>query len=223
MGVGPGCSGCLEHRVPMKRGYATPIGAAVVLALWGGAIAFGIGVMVRYDSTPGATQAAPDSWPTESAIPKREGVRSVVMFLHPKCPCSRATVAELEALMADVKGKADVSIVLLSPLNEVWHDTAIARTVRAMPGVSVRQDVSAREATAFRARVSGETFVYAENGSLLFHGGITGARGRPGINPGRQAVLELALRNSSPVTQTPTYGCSIEMISLHATTERSRP
>ena len=61
----------------------------------------------------------------------------------------------------------------------------------------------------FGALASGQTFLFAADGKLLFSGGIVPFRGHAGDNPGRAAILSFVSTGAAKVQQTSVYGCSL--------------
>ena len=64
---------------------------AVLAAAWLGAVGTGLWAMFEYETTPGTAAASPVHWPAGSALPVDRDLPTVVIFLHPHCPCSRAS------------------------------------------------------------------------------------------------------------------------------------
>lgn len=132
------------------------------------------------------------------------------MFVHPRCPCSQASVAELERLQARLAGQVDLRVVSLLPddANSAWTDTPLCRRAALLPGVSIVTDAAGSEAYRFRAKTSGETLLYDSAGRLAYHGGITAARGHEGDNPGSDAIVSLVSGSDAPAT-CPAFGCPL--------------
>src|SRR2546422_955144 len=63
--------------------------------LWLAAVSAGSLAMLRYANTPGHTAQAPLQWSAGSLIARDSQRATLVMFVHPRCPCSRASVGEL--------------------------------------------------------------------------------------------------------------------------------
>src|SRR5690606_15268575 len=105
-------------------------------------------------------------------------------------PCTRASLGELEKIVARFQGDVTPWVVFLKPAGSDghWDQTDLWTTAAAIPGVHVVSDAGGVEARRFHARTSGETLLYSSQGQLLFNGGITLARGHAGGNPGRSAV-----------------------------------
>lgn len=183
----------------------------LVGALWCAAILTGVAWLLEYDHQDAGSSPAPLHWPLTSALPRPDGKPRLLLFLHPKCPCSRATVAELETIVARTRGGMTVTVVLVIPPEAPadWVSAALLKTLTAIPGVAVHQDVAGAEARRFGAEASGAVAVYDAHGRLAFSGGITGSRGHIGDNDGRGAVLALAAGQPAQLKQTPVFGCSL--------------
>jgi hypothetical protein len=187
---------------------------AVAVALWVPAVAFGIGILWNYSTTPGPPAAPPSEWPSHAGIGRVEGRSSLLMFVHPQCPCSRASLGELAILMAHAGGKLDAKVFFYLPAAEPdsWAVTDLWQSAAAIPGVQVFADRRSAVAQNFGVFTSGQTLLYGSNGRLAFKGGITAYRGHSGDNAGRLAITELLYGADSardlPVT-TPVFGCSL--------------
>jgi hypothetical protein len=133
------------------------------------------------------------------------------MVVHPRCPCSQATIGELAILMTRSRRGAAAYVLFYSPL--AWgssiEETTLWRSAAAIPGVVVLRDVEGAEARRFGVSTSGQALVYNRAGALLFSGGITSARGHMGDNAGLEAILSF-IKQGAGVARTPVYGCSLE-------------
>jgi hypothetical protein len=167
--------------------------------------------MLDYEMTPGAAAAPRASWSSDSSLPFDAGRANLVMFVHPKCPCSRASLDELAEALARVEGRPNCAVVFYKPLggDAGWEQTDLWRQAGSIPGVTRYCDVGGTEAARFAASVSGETFLYDRRGRLLFHGGITASRGHRGENAGRTAIERLLGGDGEPAPRTPVFGCSL--------------
>jgi hypothetical protein len=195
----------------LKRGRSIILG--VVLMLWSVGIVYGLKWLHDYANAAGQTGRITQSWPAASHIKCDESGHkaTLVLFLHPECACSRATVGELDELMAKTGGKADVHAVFVQP--EGWSRERtqgdLWKSAAAIPGVHAYFDQDAREAKLFGAMTSGQVFAYDARGSLAFSGGITFARGHRGDNLGLQAVANLVNSGQASVSRTRVFGCSL--------------
>ena len=177
------------------------------LAVWVLAVAAGLATLWSYENAPGPVAAAPGTWPASSRI-ARPGTRPVlIVALHPQCPCSRATVAELSRLVATTDNAADIHVLFVAPrgVEESWIRSTLWETASAIPGIHVSRD-DGTEARGFGARVSGQVLAYDRGGRLQFSGGITGSRGHEGDNAGRGALEAFLAGRPHPAT-TFAFGC----------------
>ncbi len=175
---------------------------------------FALGWTEKIDATAGAAAHPPASLPKCLQKPTLAALDpckpTLIMLVHPQCPCSRASLTELSRLIALCPNKATVSVLLLRPAgcSEAFAETSLRRQAEAIPGVSALTDDNGDAARRFGAETSGETLLYAPNGRLLFHGGLTGSRGHEGDNAGLSAVTAW-LRGASGSRQAPVYGCPL--------------
>lgn len=188
---------------------------AVVGLLWATTVGFGVSRLWSYDGTAGAPARAPGDWPAETHVSRTPGLPTLVLLVHPHCPCSRATIGELAALMTRCRGKLATTVLMLRPEGKPdgWERTDLWDSAAAISGVSVVSDVGGAESRRFGAATSGQALLYAADGRLLFAGGITESRGHSGDNAGRAAITALVLGTAktavaSPAV-TPVYGCPL--------------
>src|SRR5437660_5434926 len=53
----------------------------------------------RFETTPGRAATVLRSWPANSRIARSGGAWTLVVLLHPHCPCSRASVEDLQTIL----------------------------------------------------------------------------------------------------------------------------
>lgn len=183
----------------------------VLLTLWLLALVLGMSRLERYESTPGVAAAPAANWPADSRIPRTEHFTTLVMLAHPRCPCTRASLAELARLMAQCPVRVRAFVLFVAPRSEGqdWARTDLWDHAASIPGVTPIQDVDGHEAQRFHAHTSGETLLYNASGKLLFQGGITGGRGHEGDNAGRAACLSLLTSERAPLSHAPVFGCAL--------------
>jgi hypothetical protein len=185
---------------------------AAGIGLWLTAAAWGMKWMADYSLVPGAAGAPVRDWPA-AAWPLKANRFTVVVALHPECPCSRATLAELDSILLQA-GETIESVLIFSDASpdEPAKNSALYRQAAALPRTRLVCDVSGTELERFAFRTSGETRLYRPDGRLVFRGGITGSRGHVGDNPGRDALLA-AMRPGAgerPPAVTPVFGCALD-------------
>jgi hypothetical protein len=183
-----------------------------MLLAWGVAIVVGMCWMVRYQMTPAALGSeTPSHWPQGLSFSHSTDRFTLVMTLHPECPCSRASLAELTQIMSRSEGHVDAHLLFVHPANAPanWLDSALWHQARAIPGVTVMLDENGHDTAILGATTSGQVMVYDPSGAIRFSGGITDGRGHEGDNPGMLAILSLIRGGSSTLSSTPVYGCSL--------------
>ncbi len=188
-----------------KRSWLLLTGAA-----WLCFVTVGIIVLFRYQTAGGEGAQAPERWPAESAV-KLEGQATLLMFLHPRCPCSRASVGELAAVMTRAQGRARAVVLFTKPRGfaEGWERTDLWANAARIPGVTVRLDEGGIEAKRFDARTSGQVLLYDADGALAYNGGITKGRGHAGANGGEEKLAALLTTGKGGKQRAPVYGCGL--------------
>ncbi len=195
---------------------------AVLGSSWIVAVGLGLWALFDYQMTPGSVAAAPRRWPVESTLSLDREKPTLVMFVHPQCPCTRASLHELQVLLTHCGGQLRTVVVFSKPkgLSSDWSQTDLWQTAAATPGVSCVADANGRETSLFQARVSGESFLYDPAGRLLFHGGVTVSRGHEGDNPGRLAIENLLAGDAGALRETPVFGCRLQDVSRSRSDKR---
>jgi len=184
---------------------------AVACLLWVLLAGGGFAWLVRYEFSAGSAAAAPLSWPEPSGIERAPDRPTLVMFAHPRCPCTRASVGELARLMARCKDRAHVAVLFFRPKGseQDWTQTDLWRSAASIPGVIARWDEDGVEAKRFHSTTSGQVLLYDVSGRLQFEGGITASRAHEGDNAGRSALVAILTDGKSGGLRTPVFGCSI--------------
>jgi hypothetical protein len=187
------------------------VGALVLVAGWFAVIATTLAVVANYSNTPGREGTAPPDWPTQSRVTLDAHRPTLLMFAHPHCPCTRASLGELDSLLARCPGQLSVHVLFIRPAGAAkdWVQTDLWRRAAALPGVAVQRDDGCVEAQRFHTKTSGNVLLYNPQGRLLFQGGITLSRGHSGDNAGRSALIGLVRHEVARPIQTPVFGCSL--------------
>jgi len=185
------------------------------IALWMVLAVLGMGSLTEYSATAGRETDFPEKWPAHSSLDYAPTKPTMVLVLHPHCPCSRATVEEFSRILADAPTAAKTYVLLAQPpeADGAWSDTELAASVRALPGVEVLVDIDEVETSHFGAVTSGTTLLFDTNGALRFAGGITASRGHAGDNLGAQTLAKLLAPGAaaqSDLALTPVFGCPLQ-------------
>jgi hypothetical protein len=177
----------------------------VIWLLLGGG---GLAAMLRYEKAAGDPGRPLLGWPA-GAAPAAPGF-TLLLFLHPHCPCSRASVGELAKIMAHAQGKVLARVIFEQPAGKPasWCQTELWAAAQAIPGVTPELDPAGVATRRFHARTSGQTLLYAQ-GRLVFSGGITGGRGHSGDNLGSDKVRSLLAGVTTALARSPVYGCPL--------------
>lgn len=190
---------------------------AVLIGSWLLCLSLGWTGLLIYDRTPGEVIAASGSWPVSSLLYRAVGEPALVMFAHPLCPCTRASLVELEKIVSNAQDrKMRTYVVFFTPDAEAenWLNSDIVEAASRINGLTVVMDRGGTEAKLFGAVTSGDLKMYDVNGTLRFSGGITAERGHQGDNAGQKTVMAL-LRTESPsqarvaALSKPVFGCPI--------------
>jgi hypothetical protein len=178
-------------------------------ALWAVTIGLGASVMWKYEDTPGRLAAPPAVWPGNVPFHPAKDRDTLLLFVHPECPCSRATLEELARIMV-FRHRLEAQVFFFAPKGSPqWRGSGLYDSARHIPGVRALSDPDGFMGRRFGARTSGQALLYDDHGHLLFNGGITGARGHAGDNDGVDAIVAL-IHGETPATRTtPVFGCSI--------------
>jgi hypothetical protein len=186
----------------------------VLAGVWLGVALAGWITMAWFASRPGSDAEAPARWPSASALERNGDASTLIVFAHPKCPCTAASVAELARIMETCPPKVTAAVVFTQPagVDEAWTKTRLWEAVGEIPRVRRVIDVDGREARRFGAATAGRTLLYAANGARLFAGGITESRGHRGDNPGETAVVALLRGEAAATQRTPVFGCPLFQI-----------
>jgi hypothetical protein len=178
---------------------------------WLAAAVGGLYLVWAYENGPGEAATAGPQWPAGTALSQATDRPTLVFLAHPQCSCTVASLGELAEALARAKVRPKTYVVFLKPssMPEGWEKTDLWTRAEALPDTTIVRDTDGREAERFGTVTSGQTLLYDARGSLLFSGGITGARAHPGDNAGRAAIVALLNQASAATTSTKVFGCSL--------------
>jgi hypothetical protein len=179
--------------------------------VWCGCALPGWRALLRHAYEPAASGEVVALWPAGAFAADPSAGFRVVLFAHPCCPCTRATLNKLDESLPRIPGGTSIHVIFvtagLSPAD--LSGSTLVDMARGLPGVDVRLDDTGDEARRFGAKISGEVLVFDRQGRRVFHGGLTSARGHDGESAAQQQ-LERTLRGQSYDSYTaPVYGCAL--------------
>ncbi len=181
------------------------------LTLWAAGILFGTRYVNRYSNTPGESAPPVERWPTDTALHIALKEQTLLVAIHPQCPCSAASIAELSRVIAQSGQHPLIYALVYQPLGRPssWRDTPVVRAASDIPGLRIVVDPNGSDIARFHARTSGEVLLYDASGRLRFQGGVTARRGHPGESKGADVLAALLRGADLSFTQTSTFGCSL--------------
>src|SRR5262245_61059328 len=161
------------------KGRRLPV--ALLFTAWAALAVCGESYVLRYQRQPGERGHSSDHWPSRLQLGKE---LTLVMFLHPHCPCSKASITQLEKVMKAGHGTITAWVVLTKPngAEPGWEQSELVKSAESIPDASVYVDDDAVETRLFGPVTSGHVLVYDPAGRLVFSGGLTPGRGEAGAS-----------------------------------------
>ncbi|HVW19660.1 MAG TPA: hypothetical protein VHC86_00450 [Opitutaceae bacterium] len=185
-----------------------PLAFTLGVLLWAASLLTAFGALTRYGNRPGA--AGKPLRPSEPAsllgAYRREGRPLLVMVVHPRCPCTDASLDEMGELLARAQGACDAVLVRYQAAG--WPAPPRSQTL-AGRRVPVLSDPEGRLAVRLGAETSGHCLLIDAQGQVRFEGGITPSRGHRGSAPGQDAILAVLHGEGAGVAAAPVFGCSL--------------
>ena len=183
----------------------------LVTTLWACAVLACFAALERHANQRGTVSPLGATWPVGSVLKPGSDKATALIFAHPKCPCTQASIQEFQRIEARHVGAFDTVVLFTVPASdhEDWRSTRLVQQARNLRSAHIFFDPGGREASLFNAAVSGQVLLFAPDGHLLYSGGVTPARGHEGDNAG-QAAFERALTHlDDPAVSFPVFGCGL--------------
>lgn len=164
-----------------------------------------------FEHSPGRNVRPQAQWPVSTQLRLDRDHGTLVVFLHPFCPCSRATLERLEQVLSDSSKKPTCCFMIAPVASSVEIDARSAnlRLAKAMSPSRTFIDGNKSEARLFDPTTSGHVFYYDAGGSLRFSGGVLVERGSNQPNTFAEALYRAINNPTYPVVHTPVFGCSL--------------
>lgn len=199
---------------PRPGGRASQRFLVAALGVWAVLVAAGFFALWRYKATAAAPSETgpPLLWPADSHLQQARARATLVLFAHPKCGCTHATVTELARLMAREHDRVEARIAVVRPAEVPagWDDTELVARAAAIPGATVSRDEGGAEAARFGVKASGHVVVYDGTGRRLFSGGLTSSRGHEGESFGSMRIHSLLTTGVADRADAPVFGCALD-------------
>lgn len=149
----------------------------------------------------------------QAGLAVHRDVNTLYIAIHPMCPCTRASLYELQSLQGHAPDALDYRFLVYLPEShdqEKWFVHAESVLARyGFEGGAIK-DREGHLAYQIGCRTSGSVVLYDPKGTPLFWGGITPSRGHSGPNTGIHAIRTLILDDSFITSSAPVYGCPLE-------------
>lgn len=206
-----------NHTTSFIHRARTRCSGGAAIAAWLVVVAVGWWCVESYQFSvlPAAAQGVPEQWPMDSALVRSSTRPTLVLFLHPKCPCSQATVNELSRLLAEPIAPDNLAPELIvvttvpSGVDEAWWDTKTVAQSTKIARSNLFIDRDGREAARFGASTSGFVLLFDEAGGRRFAGGITTSRGHEGRSAGADDLSAILSGQPTANMQLPVFGCRL--------------
>ena len=157
---------------------------------------------MRYDSTPGRGSSR-----TPNVSVSKAHDWTLVMVLHPKCPCSVSSLRALREVMVRYKDTFACEVCIAG--DRTTSDSENEKLAATIPGAKVEWITPKAAVERFGAHTSGQTYIFEKSGKLAYSGGLT--PGRAVDNP-RFAleIVEGVLHHEPVATGSSVFGCPLE-------------
>ena len=196
----------LDHDLPRMSRTLRIILAAWVLAAAGGAIG-----LLAQETRVSGRRSTPATWPADSRIQRARNTGTMLVFVHPNCPCTRATVARILDTTLGARAKTGPAVVFVArpAADDDWRATWLLDSAARTPGSRIVSDDRMTETALFGVETSGHVLLYDSRGALLFDGGVTAGRGHRAPNAASDALSQAIVDNLSNTAKTAVFGCDI--------------
>lgn len=197
-----------ENSKPVK---SVPLKISVTLCVWLGVVSLGWVALAAYSGTAGTSQPVPIERPIDSRLKFTPDSLNVILFLHPKCSCSHATVNLYRDAISFATLPVQTQFVFFCPKNEGddWVMDRLWNSAKPIPSSSRLIDRAGEEAKRFNINTSGHVLVYDREGILVFGGGITTRRGHEGTSLGSETLRKIVQGKPFHKLALPVFGCPI--------------
>lgn len=176
-------------------------------------MAAGMAWLVSYEKTAGPSAVSPARWPESSSLAREVDGNTLLMFAHPRCPCTGASLAELIRVVDERQSPALVVFYLpeniSDPESHDWRQADLVKVATSHPLIETYFDPGGIESQRFGAITSGTCLLYDRRGQLSFSGGITAGRGHQGASQSQSWLTERLASDQHPRVWCAVYGCNI--------------
>lgn len=182
-----------------------------LFVVWALLLAAGAGALSRYEFKGSVPAGLADQWPDNPVVRLDTERPTLLMFLHPRCPCSAASIAQLDRVLTRYPGRFRVCVLIARPAGvpEHWEEGANLEAARRLPDSTLLLDQDGAIAQRYGAVYSGTVQAFGREGNRLFTGGITASRGHEGESLGSLSLLDIGAGETPSVAEMPVFGCPL--------------
>ena len=192
--------------------HISKVGIPLCLTIWFAGALVGFNQLDGYANTPGLKGKNANVWPRGTILNPDLKKPTFVMFLHPHCPCSGASVHSLFDVMRENGSRAKYYVVFVRPRGVApqWEQSETYKKCKQNAEITTIVDDGGIEAAKFGALTSGQTYIYCSKLELTFSGGITSARGMEEVGPERQLIVKALNGQNARAQHSAVFGCSLQ-------------
>lgn len=168
----------------------------------------GVAWLSLYANRQGEIGRTAERWPADAGFARQPARATLVVALHPGCGCSRATLEQLDRILAARPHALEIVALIARYDNLPAAADVLSDPLSRLRGIARVVDDRAHLARRFGLLTSGHALLYDEAGRLRYSGGLTASRGHAGRSGGldfMQAWIEG--RPAPPLTTFPVFGC----------------
>lgn len=168
-------------------------------------------MLAAYSNAPGVSETQLLQWPEKTSLTPAENSQTLLMFLHPHCPCSRSSLRQLEHVLSRVTKTVSIEFIFYRPAHEAadWVRSDLWDKAKQFEPDVMFADSDGEEARHFNVTTSGHVCIFDQAGRCVFGGGITAGRGHEGDCAGSVAAILILNGKTPQIRHCPTYGCQI--------------
>ena len=165
-----------------------------------------------HESAPGAAlHSSGHIWPKFTTLSRSDVKPTLVLFIHPQCPCTGSSIENLDRLVSASPGSCDVTLVFLQPSGFAldWVKKDLWVEAQRIPGARFFVDEEGKECRRFGALTSGTAILFDPDGNEVFCGGITSERGHAGDSLATVAIQGYLQTGKISIHTAPVFGCAL--------------
>lgn len=182
---------------------------SLVLILWLAVIGCGFAIILDHEFKASSKATQIRHWPPNTKLTLDSELDTLLIFIHPHCPCSRASLAELNRLLTSFHHKLNTIVLFSKPdgKDDSWVKGDLWNQAQRLPNTQVYLDDNNTESQKFITNTSGEILLFRKDGILIYHGGITASRGHEGDNKGKSLISKYLKTGKIPKEEGEAFGC----------------